>query len=432
MEVELTASLPAVPFDGFHHRVWVLGRLYTEPIGLSAAFIGEEGITPNQLGALLWDALREPIVKRFLAAGLAEPVMLTGRGLKTDRNRWPYLRSRAALVSDAPYISVVVCTRDRPTQLRACLQNLEQQEYPRFEVIVVDNNPSSSAARDVVEEWAGSNIPFHYHAESRIGLSWARNTGISAANNEIVAFLDDDDQPDGYWLAGIAAGFRKSNNIGCVTGLILPARLDTIAEDLFEQIGGHRKGREFVAEVFSRSGPQSPLFPLPPFGAGANMAFRIETLKSIGGFDVALGAGTPAAACEDTLAFTLTLLADYEIAFEPSALMWHHHRREIESLRQQLHGYSVGLTAFYTALLRHRPGVLPSLLKQLPAAVRYMKQEPGGPPDILARVNRRHVQGLLTGPLAYVFSAGRQNRIAGERTSYIRKIRDTLMSWRKR
>ena len=90
------------------------------------------------------------------------------------------------------------------------------------------------------------------------------------------------------------------------------------------------------------------------------MAFRLETLKSIGGFDVALGAGTPTAACEDTLAFTLVLLANYEIAFEPSALMWHHHRREIESLGRQLHGYSVGLTAFYAALLRHRPSLLPS------------------------------------------------------------------------
>ena len=246
------------------------------------------------------------------------------------------------------------------------LQNLEQQEYPRFEVTVVDNNPISGAVRAVVEEWAEVDIPLKYYAESRVGLSWARNTGIAAASNEIIAFLDDDDQPDKYWLTGIATGFRRNDHIGCVAGLVLPARLDTIAEELFEQIGGHRKGREFVPEIFSRSGPQSPLFPLPPFGTGANMAFRLETLKSIGGFDVALGAGTPTAACEDTLAFTLVLLANYEIAFEPSALMWHHHRREIESLGRQLHGYSVGLTAFYAALLRHRPSLLPSLLGNSP------------------------------------------------------------------
>ena len=140
--------------------------------------------------------------------------------------------------------------RDRPTQLRTCLQNLEQQEYPRFEVIVVDNNPISGAVRAVVEEWAESDIPLKYYAESRVGLSWARNTGIAAASNEIIAFLDDDDQPDKYWLTGIATGFRRNDHIGCVAGLVLPARLDTIAEELFEQIGGHRKGRELYSEIF--------------------------------------------------------------------------------------------------------------------------------------------------------------------------------------
>ena len=38
-----------------------------------------------------------------------------------------------------------------------------------------------------------------------------------------------------------------------------------------------------------------------------------------------------------------------------------------------------------------------------------MKQEPGGPPDLLLEVNRRHIQGLLKGPLAYVTSMGRQS-----------------------
>src|SRR6202044_1734457 len=100
-------------------------------------------------------------------------------------------------------------------------------------------------------------------------------------------------------------------------------------------------------------GSQSPLFPLPPFGVGANMAFRRAALDRIGGFDVALGAGTPTSAGEDTLALTLVLRAGFEIAYEPAALMWHHHRTDLASLNKQLHGYSVGLTAFYAALLRH-------------------------------------------------------------------------------
>lgn len=146
------------------------------------------------------------------------------------------------------------------------------------------------------------------------------------------------------------------------------------------------------------------------------MAFKRETLASIGGFDVALGAGTPTAAGEDTLALTVTLLSGFDIAYEPAALMWHHHRPDLDSLSRQLHGYSIGLTAFYAALLRHRPGVLPALVRLLPSATRYlMGRTPthrAGQPDLLSRLERRHLQGLLMGPLSYLNSMRIQSRIA--------------------
>ena len=418
MEVELTEPLPAVPGDQRYRRVSVLARLHTESVGVCIAPIGSEGLSSDQLAAVLWSKLREPIAAGFAAAGLDSPPPLAGDGLKVDPDTWPFSQRRLAVLADAPFISVVVCTRDRPTQLATCLRRLEQQAYPHFEVVVVDNAPTTDAVRALVEGVARGPAQFRYHAESRPGLSWARNAGVATATGNIIAFLDDDDEADKHWLTGIAAGFSRSRNIGCVAGLILPAQLDNPAEHLFEQLGGHRKGRGFIPDTFSRSGPQSPLFPLPPFGTGANMAFRRETLASIGGFDVALGAGTRTCAGEDTLALTLAMLSGYEIAYEPSALMWHHHRSDMDSLTRQLHGYSIGLTAFYAALLRHRPGVLPALLKLFPAAGRYLKgaaATPDGAPDLLARLNRRHLQGMLLGPLAYVGSVREQRRAARSR-----------------
>jgi hypothetical protein len=64
------------------------------------------------------------------------------------------------------------------------------------------------------------------------------------------------------------------------------------------------------------------------------------------------------------------LLASYCIAYERAAVMRHHHRRDIDSLSDQACGYGVGLTAFYAALLAHRPSLFPALLRlMLPAAV---------------------------------------------------------------
>jgi GT2 family glycosyltransferase len=285
--------------------------------------------------------------------------------------------------------------------------------------VVVDNAPTSDALRLVVEEQVSAEAKFRYCVEPRPGLSWARNAGIAAATSEIIAFLDDDDEPDEYWLAQIADGFARSERIGSVSGIVLPARLDNAVETLFEQVGGHTKGRGFVRETFSKSGPQSPLYPLPPFGVGANMAFRRAALDRIGGFDVALGAGTLTGGGEDTLAITLVMLYGYEVAYEPVALMWHHHRQDMASLNKQLHGYSIGLTAFYAALLRRRPGALLGLVKLLPMAAGYLKGGKGTaeeaaeePQDLAAELDRRALQGMLSGPLLYAKSRRLQRRAA--------------------
>jgi hypothetical protein len=113
------------------------------------------------------------------------------------------------------------------------------------------------------------------------------------------------------------------------------------------------------------------------------------------------------------------MLCGYEVAYEPVALMWHHHRQDMASLNKQLHGYSVGLTAFYAALLRQRPGAFFGLVKLLPLAAGYLKggtaapaEEPEEPQDLAAQLDRRALQGMLTGPLLYAKSRRLQRRLA--------------------
>ena len=149
------------------------------------------------------------------------------------------------------------------------------------------------------------------------------------------------------------------------------------------------------------------------------MAFRRAALDRIGGFDVALGAGTPTGGGEDTLAIALVMLCGYEVAYEPVALMWHHHRQDMASLNKQLHGYSVGLTAFYAALLRQRPIALLGLVKLLPMAAGYLKggktaqeEAPAEPQGLAAELDRKQLQGMLMGPLVYAKSRRMQRRAA--------------------
>ncbi len=146
------------------------------------------------------------------------------------------------------------------------------------------------------------------------------------------------------------------------------------------------------------------------------MAFRRDALAAIGAFDIALGAGTPARAGEDTLALTMVLLAGYRIAYEPAALMRHHHRVDLDGLGDQVEGYGIGLTAYYAALLRHRPGVLPALVRLAPAALGYLRGGRDGPgrvpTDLPAGLLRRQRRGMLAGPLRYLRSLRTQARAA--------------------
>src|SRR5205807_167629 len=79
-----------------------------------------------------------------------------------------------------------------------------------------------------------------------------------------------------HWLAEIARALADHPAADVVSGVIVPAELETAAQVWFEQFGGHSKGRGFRPAAFSpaTAKTQSPLYPLPPFGTGANMAFR--------------------------------------------------------------------------------------------------------------------------------------------------------------
>lgn len=403
LEIDLCQPLPVISSDGQHQQAWVLARFHSEPLGSCVVDLADGQLSPEELGVLVWREFGLTLVDRFVAAGLPPPRGLPGSGLDVEPALWPYLQARSHVLEAPPRISVVVCTRERPAQLRVCLSLLAGQHYPNFEVIVVDNAPETTAVRALVASLGESE--FRYVVEPRLGLSRARNTGASIASGDVIAFLDDDEEPDAFWLAALARGFARDDDVGCVTGLILPARLDTEAELLFEQLGGHSMGRAFRPATFAKAGPQSPLYPLPPFGAGGNMAFRRDALSRIGNFDVALGAGTPARGGEDTLALTLVLLAGYRIAYEPAAFVRHHHYRDFAGLARQLNGYGVGLTAFYTALLCRRPWALVPLMKLLPAALRYLKNSASPAVtwcDQLPRLAQQRRRGMVMGPAAYL------------------------------
>jgi len=412
-EVEISGPLPALAPSpsGRSRNVWVLVRLATEPLGYLELTVDDTGMASAELGRRVLDRFGAQVDERLIAAGLPVATGLAHEGLGLDPGSMPQVQTREKALTNAPLFSVVISTRDRGPQLAGCLRKLAGQRYPNFEVVVVDNAPTTDEVEAVV---AGAELGCRYVREDRPGLSRARNAGVTAARGDLIAFLDDDEEADPYWLAELLRAFRSGVGIGCVSGMILPAALDTQAQEWFEQLGGHSKGRGFIPAVFSARGGQSPLYPLPPFGAGGNMAFRREALSAIGGFDEALGAGTCACGAEDTYAFSRVLLRGYRMAYQPSAFVRHHHYGDLAGLSRQLRGYGTGLTAYYVALIRRDPKVFGALLALIPAALRDVRGSDSLTTatlrDFPPSLRREQRVGMLTGPFAYVRSARAQAR----------------------
>ena len=388
-------------------RAWALARLFGEPLGWQILDIPPAGLSPHEVESL--------VLEPRLAHLTALTGMAAGAGLGEVREAvraaggTAFSRAHAGFIARAPRCSVVICTRGRPDGLRRCLSSLTGQDHPNFAVWVVDNQPGDGTTRPVVDSFR-AGLDIRYVAEPRPGLSRARNTGLrSALEGEIVAWLDDDEVADSLWLSELARAFDGRTDVVAASGAVVPAELVTLAQLWFEQFGGHSKGRGFTpAEFSSRTRDrQDPLYPLPPFGVGANMAFRTKALLRCGGFDEALGAGAPAQGAEDTKIFTDLLRAGGTVAYRPSAVTRHYHRRDLDGLRRQLHGYGSGLTAFYTALALTGPATTAQLVRLAPRALHDL-YAPGSlrvatlgddfPRELLAH-NRR---GLRAGPWLYL------------------------------
>ena len=269
-------------------------------------------------------------------------------------------------------VSVVVCTSGRPKRLATTLASLAALDYPDFEVVLVENGKGDSGSRAVLETFQ-SKMAVRYVTEPIPGLARARNTGLRSARHDFVAFTDDDVIVDRQWLWGIRLGLGHSSTTAAVSGPVLPAELVTRAQELFERQGGHSKGRGFRRALLGAGDEQDPLFPLPPFGVGANMGFRRYAIEAVGGFDVALGAGTPSLAGEDTAVLSEIMLRGWNCAYEPAAVTWHFHRRTLSELKTQRHNYGVGLGAYYTAVVVRDPRRIWRLVKLSPRAWRAMR-----------------------------------------------------------
>jgi glycosyltransferase involved in cell wall biosynthesis len=221
------------------------------------------------------------------------------------------------------------------------------QVPPPAEILVVDNAPRDGATRELLERRFPS---VRRVVEPIAGLDFARNRALAEAAGEIVAFLDDDAVAAPGWAEALRRNFADPAVMVC-TGRIEPLSLDTEGQRVFEANGGFSRGTTRVRLPDDAGRPlhgrAAPLIAWAiSVGCGCSYAVRRDTARALGGFDEALdlGASLPGGGDHDLL--WRALESGSRVVYEPEALAWHEHRREVAAAHNQIVGHQRAVLAF--------------------------------------------------------------------------------------
>jgi glycosyltransferase involved in cell wall biosynthesis len=228
-------------------------------------------------------------------------------------------RDNAALphrpLPSVPFVSVIVCSYNGAKTLAQCLESLGKLDYPNFEVILVDDGST-----DDTREIAARFPEVRYFHQTNHGLSHARNHGAAVAKGEIFAYTDSDCMADPDWLYYLLSTLLSGDYAGVGGPNVSPPAQNWVQACVAAAPGGpsHVLLTDTVAEHIP----------------GCNMAWYRWAFENIGGFDPEYHK-----AGDDVDFCWRVQQAGHEIAFSPTALVWHYRRFTLRAFRKQQEGY---------------------------------------------------------------------------------------------
>ena len=228
-------------------------------------------------------------------------------------------RDNAALphrpLPKTPFVSIIVCSYNGAKTLAQCLESLGKLDYPNYEVILVDDGSTDDTA-----EIAARFPEVRYFHQTNHGLSHARNHGAAVAKGEIFAYTDSDCMADPDWLYYLLSTLLSGDYAGVGGPNVSPPARNWVQACVAAAPGGpsHVLLTDTVAEHIP----------------GCNMAWYRWAFESIGGFDPEYHK-----AGDDVDFCWRVQQAGHEIAFSPTALVWHYRRFTLRAFRKQQEGY---------------------------------------------------------------------------------------------
>lgn len=181
----------------------------------------------------------------------------------------------------SPRVSVIVVCWNSADTLGRCLDQLLEQDYPDYEVIVVDDGSDDETLAVAERRLARGDLQIMRSRRNR-GCPHARNLGLTQARGEVVAFVDADGFVAGDWLDRIVETFARDATIGAVASMVFYD-----GNPLVINGAGGTVNRQGWAADLSMNEPyeRAQVAPEALYPMGCGMALRRKAIDDVGPFD---------------------------------------------------------------------------------------------------------------------------------------------------
>ncbi len=232
-------------------------------------------------------------------------------------------------IASQPWVSVCLTHYNRPKLLRQAVDSLMKQDYPKLEVVLVDDgSPGKDSAKtlkafeaDFADRgWKILRLENGY-------LGKARNTAVRAARSDFLIFMDDDN-------------FARPNMVSRFMQVALSSDAELVTT-VFEVFSGDKKptAKTPVAERFLPVGDTVSFSVVANAFGDANGLIRRSLFEKLGGFSEDYGLGH-----EDLELYVRAALTGAKVSLVPEPLYWY--RRNGESMLSTTHAAANRIRSF--------------------------------------------------------------------------------------
>ena len=233
-------------------------------------------------------------------------------------------------------ISLLIPTKNRPEKLYRCILSIFQNSDTDFEILIADQSDNYESKK-VIRKFSSSTIK--YYKQTSTGKTKSLNNIIPLARGEILAFCDDDNVVDRFYIRNIKKFFTKNQDTHGVFGSVLPYKPSLHPNLICPSIFYLKNERVVTSPT---------VIHYEVLGVGGNMILRKSVFNKVGYFREWLGPGFLGMQGGEDSEFIYRMLTNgLGLKYSPTIVVYHD--RWMTPIKEQLLAtrYTLGLSCFY-------------------------------------------------------------------------------------